>query len=385
MRKIHYLDGLRGLAAFVVVFHHFILAFYPAMFLGSNTQTHLGAGQEKFLSGSVFNLFYNGNFMVGIFFVLSGFVLSYKFFVKKDHEILAQSASKRYLRLLIPVAVSIFAAFILMSLSLFYNQQAAAVSGSIWLGEFWRFAPNFWDALNQTLVGSFFTNVFDYNVTLWTVAFEFFGSFLVLGFLALFGKMRNRSLAYIFAIIFFFQTYYLAFILGMLLADLAVHKDSFFAKLGKNKIMQLSLLLLAMFLGSYPSGRGVEGTVYAFLEKTYLANSAALYHILGAFLLVLVLLNSKSMQKALTQRWLLFLGDISFSIYLLHFIILGSFSSFLFLKLEPHMLYGQAFLLTFFVSISLIVALSYLMYLYVDLKAVHFSKFVYNRLFKPKS
>jgi peptidoglycan/LPS O-acetylase OafA/YrhL len=382
MRKIHYLDGLRGLAAFVVVFHHFILAFYPALFLGINAQTHLGAGQEAFLSGSVFNLFYNGNFMVCIFFVLSGFVLSYKFFVKKDHEILTQSASKRYLRLVIPVAVSISLAFFLMKFSLFYNQQAGIISGSNWLGVFWRFTPNFGDALSQILLGTFFTNVYDYNVTLWTVAFEFFGSFLVLGFLALFGQAKNRSVAYVFAIIFFFQSYYLAFILGMLLSDLYVHRETFFGKLNKNKLIQAGLLLAGLFLGAYPSGRGVEGTWYASMEKEYLVNSAVLYHILGAFLLILVLLNSKRMQKIFAHKYLLFLGEISFSMYLLHFIVLGSFSSFIFINLAPRMQYAPAFLLTFVTSLALIIALSYLMYLYVDMKAVRFSKLVYNRVFK---
>jgi peptidoglycan/LPS O-acetylase OafA/YrhL len=382
MRKIHYLDGLRGLAAFVVVFHHFILAFYPALFLGSDTQTHFGAGREDFLSGSVFNLFYNGNFMVCIFFVLSGFVLSYKFFVKKDHEILTQSASKRYLRLVIPVAVSVLLAFVLMKFSLFYNQQAGAVSGSAWLGEFWRFTPNFMDALNQVFIGSFFTNVFEYNVTLWTVAFEFFGAFLVLGFLALFGKMKGRYIAYLVAIIFFFQTYYLAFILGIMLSDLVVHKETVFLKYAKSKFLRTGLLLFGLFLGSYPSGRAVDGTIYEFMQKPYLANSAVLYHIIGAFLVILILLNSKRMQKAFSHKYLLFLGEISFAMYLLHFIVLGSFSSFLFLSLEPHMLYFQAFFLTFIISLILILSLSYAMYLYVDLKAVHFSKFVYNKVFK---
>jgi len=115
MRKIQYLDGLRGLAALVVVFHHFILAFYPALFLGRNAATHLKDGTEAFISGSAMNIFYGGNFMVAIFFVLSGFVLSHKFFLKKDYEILTQGAVKRYIRLVIPVALSIFIAFFLLN------------------------------------------------------------------------------------------------------------------------------------------------------------------------------------------------------------------------------------------------------------------------------
>ncbi|MFZ2835300.1 MAG: acyltransferase family protein, partial [Candidatus Moraniibacteriota bacterium] len=196
MKKIRYLDGLRGLAAFVVVFHHFILAFYPALFSGPDNVTHMASGKEIFLSGSVLNLFYNGNFAVCVFFVLSGYVLSHKFFVFKDNEIITASAVKRYLRLAIPVAFSVFCAYILMKFSLFYNQQAAEASGSGWLGGFWDFKPDFIDSLNQTFIGTFFSNVFEYNMTLWTIAFEFFGAFLVFGFLALFGKMKNRHWAY---------------------------------------------------------------------------------------------------------------------------------------------------------------------------------------------
>ena len=157
MSKIRYLDGLRGLAAFEVIFHHFILAFYPALFSGPEILTHMKAGDEVYLSGSPLNLLYNGNFAVCIFFVLSGYVLSHKFFLHKDHEIITASAIKRYVRLAIPVAVSIFCVFILMKFSLFYNQQAAEISGSGWLGGFWTFKPDFMDALKQMFFGTFFS------------------------------------------------------------------------------------------------------------------------------------------------------------------------------------------------------------------------------------
>ena len=79
---------------------------------------------------------------------------------------------------------------------------------------------------------------------------------------------------------------------------------------------------------------------------------------------------------------MLFLGEISFSMYLLHFIILGSFSSFIFSKLEPHLPYGGAFLSVFAVSVVLILALSYLAYLYVDKKAAAVSRSIYDYAFK---
>lgn len=385
MRKIQYLDGLRGLAAFVVVFHHFIYAFYPALFLGSNVQTHLKAGEEAFASGSFLNLFYNGNFAVCIFYVMSGFVLSYKFFLMKDREIIKESVVKRYVRLVVPVAFSVLCAYVLMRLSLFYNRQAAEVSGSYWIGEFWRFSPDFFGALKQIFYGAFFESSFNYNVTLWSIAYEFAGSFLVFGFLAVFGKMKLRWIAYVAAIAFFFQTYYLAFILGLLLSDIVAHRTVIVSAFDKTKFIRTAMLLLGLFLGSYPSGRGVDGTIYAFMEKSYLANSAVFYHILGAFLLMIVLLDSRRMQKLFSFKYLLFLGEISFAMYILHFIILGSFSSFIFIILQPHVPYVVDFLISFLLSVGVIFLISYWVYEYVDKRAVRLSKYIYAKFFTKKN
>jgi len=382
MRKIRYLDGLRGLAAFEVVFHHFILAFYPALFSIGDIPLHLPAGEEAFASGSMLNLLYNGNFAVCIFFVLSGYVLSHKFFLDKEHEIITASAVKRYLRLVIPVTFSVFCAYLLMKFSLFYNQQAADISGSGWLGGFWTFKPTFVSMLSQSFIGTFFTNVFDYNATLWTIAVEFIGSFLVFGFLALVGKVKNRYLAYAFLGIIFFQTYYLAFILGMLLSDLMAHKNTIIAQFDRSTLIRTGLLLLGLFLGSYPSGRDAAGTMYSFMTNPLVTDPEVVYHVWGAFLVILVLLDSRRMQKFFAGKYLLFLGEISFAMYLLHFIILGSFSSFVFLKMQPLVPYAGAVIISFILSVALIFVTSYLMYRFVDKQAVKLSHLVYERVFK---
>jgi peptidoglycan/LPS O-acetylase OafA/YrhL len=381
MKKISYLNGLRGVAALQVVFHHFILAFYPALFSGPGIPTHMAGSAEVNASGSVLNLIWDGNFAVCIFFVLSGFVLSHKFFLKKEHEIITASAVKRYFRLALPVAFSVLSAFILMKLSLFFNQPAGDISGSGWLSSFWTFKPDFLDSMKQAFVGTFFSSVFDYNAILWTIACEFLGSFLVFGFLAIFGRAKNRFWAYAFLIIVFFQTYYLAFLLGMMLSDLMAHKQAILGRYDRKKIIRTVFLILGLFLGSFPIGREPQGTMYAFMDFPWLADPAALYHVLGAFLLMIVLLESKKMQKFFSIRYFLFLGEISFAMYLLHFIILGSLSSFLFLKFEPAMAYQYAVLLSFALSLPVILLVSYLAYRFVDKKSVDLSHLLYEKVF----
>ena len=381
MRKIKYLNGLRGVAAFQVVFHHFVLAFYPALFSGPDIPTHMAGNIEVSASGSIFNLLWDGNFAVCIFFVLSGFVLSHKFFIKKENEIITASAVKRYFRLALPVAFSVFLAFVLMRFSLFYNQSVEVISGSGWLSGLWAFKPTFADALNQAFFGAFFLNLFDYNAILWTIACEFLGSFLVFSFLAIFGKSKKRFWAYAFLILVFFQTYYLAFILGMLLSDVMAHKQMILSKFNNKKILLTAFLLLGLFLGSFPIGRDAEGTMYAFMNFSWLSDPAILYHVLGAFFLMIVLLESKRMQKFFSYKYILFLGEISFAMYLMHFIILGSFSSFVFLKLHDIMAYPYAVVLSFLVSLPVILFVSYIVYKYVDKKSVNFSHLLYEKLF----
>jgi len=84
------LEGLRVIAAIVVVLYHAALIFYPGYFYGVGTPW--APVQNMFLED---NLYQNplsgllsGTFAVGIFFVLSGFVLSIGFFQKKDINII---------------------------------------------------------------------------------------------------------------------------------------------------------------------------------------------------------------------------------------------------------------------------------------------------------
>lgn len=63
-------------------------------------------------------LFFHGQASVRLFFVLSAFVLTYKFFKTKNYEYLSAGAIKRYFRLLGPVVFSLFITYILVNLSL---------------------------------------------------------------------------------------------------------------------------------------------------------------------------------------------------------------------------------------------------------------------------
>jgi hypothetical protein len=75
--KLHptsYLDGLRGVAAFFVVLHHFLLDWFPSL-----VYSYGSSPDNRYLFQLPFiRIIYSGGGMVSTFFVISGYVLSRK-------------------------------------------------------------------------------------------------------------------------------------------------------------------------------------------------------------------------------------------------------------------------------------------------------------------
>jgi len=116
--KIFYLDGIRGVAAFMVVIHHFLLAFYPSYYTLDKQASHINNLDVQF-GMSLFSVLANGDFCVCIFFVLSGYVLSRKYFLTNQLDVLISGAQRRFVRLYIPVATALFLRLCLCSCILY--------------------------------------------------------------------------------------------------------------------------------------------------------------------------------------------------------------------------------------------------------------------------
>jgi hypothetical protein len=115
-----YLDGLRGVAAFFVVVHHYTIEYTASSPTGWGLDRGGKGAQNWFWLLPIVRVVHAGRFMVVIFFVLSGYVLSYrslKLARQGKHlellDSLASSVFRRWLRLHLPVAASCFLGFIL--------------------------------------------------------------------------------------------------------------------------------------------------------------------------------------------------------------------------------------------------------------------------------
>lgn len=361
------LEGLRGIAAVVVAFYHYFLAFYVLVFLG--------VGASK-LYGNPIMVFLSGTFSVAIFFVLSGFVLSVGFFQTDRLEIVKKLATKRYFRLMIPALASILIAFTLLSLGLSQSQQAATLAQSSWLIHGWGFIPNIFGAVTDGFYGIFVRGTSAYNNVLWTMTTEFLGSFIVFGFLALFGQNRNRKYLYIILGIVTFNSWLLTFMIGMLLADLYAHGT--LRQVKRSALYVVPMLVIGLFLAGYPLV-GAQGTIYAHITaESVPIDWNMLYLSIGATLVVIAVLTSSQLAKIFAHRWVSWLGKYTFSLYLIHLSILYTFTSFMFIVFHQQlgMGYNKSAFSAIAASIPVVAAATYLFERYIDARAIQFSSWI---------
>jgi peptidoglycan/LPS O-acetylase OafA/YrhL len=215
------LEGVRGIAACVVIVHHCLLGFAPTL------HGLVGPVKAWSLFGTPFFALVNGSAAVVVFFVLSGFVLTYRAIASKDKMLIWLGAAKRWPRLAAPVlAVNILAALI-ATLQLYRNIPASSETGSIWLSWFYRDPSPYSGSqmLGAVYEGGVETFLFgdDYfNNNLWTMYYEFAGSFLVFGLAYLFLKTRSGYFAVIAgvatAVAIYSSPYFLCFAAGIALA-----------------------------------------------------------------------------------------------------------------------------------------------------------------------
>jgi peptidoglycan/LPS O-acetylase OafA/YrhL len=379
MAKLQHLEGLRGSAAFVVVMHHFACAFLPAAIFGGAVAANMAAA--KTLYQTPLGIFVAGNLAVCIFFVLSGFVLSHKFFQTKDHEVVRSSAVRRYFRLMPPIMGSILIAYVLMHLALFYNHPAARISGSsMWLGVYWSTLPGFREALYEGFYGIITgnSNPGIFNNVLWTMSLEFFGSFLVFGFLALFGRMHHRWLAYILAAFVTFNSYYLAFVIGIALSDFVTTKWSPQSLPWR---VTVPLGLLGIFLGAAPLPSTTATMYSAFYFLGGANNATLLIHTLAAGFIMVALLYSPLLKRVLSTAPFRYLGRVSFSLYLLHVLVIGTVSSYVFVQLSGLHHYSLTIALTFIATLAVAFGAAEIFTRYVDQSAIKMSGVFYRKLF----
>ncbi|MDO5572725.1 MAG: acyltransferase [bacterium] len=343
-KRISYIDGLRGIACILVFVNHFLMAFFPASYLGGDTVSHIPGGLDTWYASSPVSVLTNGNFMVCVFFILSAYVLSCKILQNADKDNALDSISssflKRYFRLFLPVFCVCILILILSRLGLFFNNAAAAVTGSGLMTGRYEYPLSLYELFSSSFARIWFKADETFSNSFWMLSTLFIGGFLssILSIMA--GKHNRRMLILygFFALIFIhLDSLYLSFVFGTALAYISVRHQDWLDRIRQTMFLKVGAVfaaLLGLLFGGYPSGIDAPVNLYHYLNHLPAGITPyQFYHILGAFLLTAAVLCLPMLQKALSVKPILFLGNISFAIYLLNLPLIFSLSSGLLLKM----------------------------------------------------
>lgn len=366
MKKLAYIDGLKGLGALMVYLCHFVFAFYYAAYSLQPEHAHTASNLEIALGKTPLNIFYNGNFAVQLFLVLSGFVLCLGYFKTQDKARLKDGAKKRYFRLAVPILVINLVVYLLMKAGLYYNSQAAEITKSMdWFYGFNNFEASLGEVLLESLAGCFLWGSNDYNGVLWTMPYLFLGALVIYLAAALVGRNPLRYVAYAVAMAVALVTniYFVGVFFGFFVCDVVCTQEKLMSWYKKQWWLSLLCFAAGVYLASYPSiGTDMSGTIYGVLGVPRVVP----YHLAGAALMLVGAVGNSWLQKVFGCKPLAFLGKVSYSLYLVHFPVIATFSSFFFLKLQDKLGYHLTVGLDFILTTAIVLGLSLLSQRYVE-------------------
>ena len=319
--RLRSLDGLRGIAALVVVLYHVFEIARPYLIMGSGRAPLDGLTPYSWWMTTPASILVAGPQAVYVFFVLSGLVLTLPVIRTARFDWFSYYP-RRIARLYLPALASLVVAVVLILLIPRVDNQEPA--GSWMLGSALTVAPA------QIAREATLTTVFPlYNGPLWSLYLEMAFSLLLPAFVA-FAVLTRRwwwaavlvaltSIAYGSVVNDWGFKLLPLFFLGAMMAVKLDQLAAIAVRINRRRVGEVvwaALLLLGLAL-LIP---GVFVPALFTIEQgwTYIT----LCWVIGAVLLVFVAFGSPTASKVLEFRVFAWLGKISFSLYLVHVPIL---------------------------------------------------------------
>jgi peptidoglycan/LPS O-acetylase OafA/YrhL len=375
MKKDYFpeLDSLRGFAAMQVLFGHCLLAVPGWEFFKTTDKP----GQlTEYIINSPLHFFWSDTQAVILFFVLSGFVLALPYYSEgKARPNYFPFFFKRIVRLYLPCVFIICISLLLRYI--FFNPHMVIAAGG-WVKKMWSYPINQEFLINIFLLKPSYLDHVD--GPLWSLNPEIKLS-LILPFFSLFLKKLSKfqSIGFLLGYIFIYHSlvkfnfqsiwpefvtlYYLTyFLIGVILCK---YRDNLInAANSAGRVVSILLLVFAIYLYTF------QFSAWWLYQPLYNIGSKItdqLASIGGSIILVYAI--SDKFKWLFNHKFSIYLGKLSFSIYLVHTIIITSFFYLLFPQVQPGLIV--------IISFTLIFPLAWGFYMLFERPSASLSKKVY--------
>jgi len=342
VRKTAYLDGLRGFAAFMVYLMHHTLWGHSNWAFGSWLESGYGYNGDYIWCALpiVRTFFTGGHLAVGLFLVLSGYVLSHKPLslihngeLMKLNDVMASSLFRRYFRLYIPLIVTTFISACTPAVLGIYPGFPPAVS---FRAEIWE-----WYCTMKNYTFFFQTGGepwMKYNPHTWSIPVEMRGSILIFTCILAFSRLTTKARLLAEAGMCFYLmyivdgAYWSLFMMGMIICDVDYLNergqlpDWIYKYKTYEKPFWWTIFALGLLIGGVPSHtaklevlRAQPGWYWAsFLVPQAVFDPKWFFLFWGSTFVVLSVPRLPSIKKFFEHPFNLYLGRISFMLYLVH-------------------------------------------------------------------
>ena len=307
VKRIKWIDGIRGIMILLVILGHYLLAFTSKDgYIGYGSNYSIEEQLKAFIDNLPLSLLFNNSFPLYVIVLLISFIPAYKYFKDQNDESIIRQAKKRYLRFMIPTFLAFVIAFILYHAGLLFYVQAGQALNNIWLIKMMEIDPSFLSLLYKGMILVYIKGC-NYISVSWIMGYLFIGSYITYAILLLFGRQKKRILVYIGLFIFFFiyDQMYIHFLMGIIAADIIVNRE-----LNNSKALNPIVCILLMFIGFIISG--IPNIILPSPLGTYTLSA------IGSCLFIVAISEIKSIHNFLENKILEVISNYSFSAILIH-------------------------------------------------------------------
>jgi peptidoglycan/LPS O-acetylase OafA/YrhL len=325
--KLVELEALRGIAAAIVLLHHFLLLVAPRLH-GRNFPDDPIALVRTPLYALV-----NGSAAVTVFFVLSGFVLTVRAMQGRDWRQLVAGALKRWPRLLPLVVIVNLLSAVFFICGLYQNSTWFNLGRYTPGGSFEQVSAVIAGAVAEGAFTTFFLGKTDFNSALWTMHYELFGSFaayatalLLITQQSFVRAMAIGTAALLVTAVFTGKggIYYAMPVAGVLIARIYIEREIVAKAAILLRPWRLPLLVATAVLAIVSFGYDGYSRPVGFYAWVPFASpqSEPLIHGIAAVATLVLVLFCDPIRRTLAGPTAGLLGRLSFAVYLVHLPIL---------------------------------------------------------------